>query len=509
MSDLSFGPGASSGRLWTPPESVPVRQFVEPLSEDEDRLIRRLQSQVESERAEMREANLYFTGQQPLRPLGISVPKALAGLRTVTGWARVPVMPQVERIELDGFRFEGQTDADEGLMAAWRDSGADGAFASALVDMLVMGRTYVWVGSPLSEGGTPTIRFESPLNTIAAVDERTGETVAAVSSWTSEDDVVHAEVALPSQTIRAHLDVEAGGSWIADDRDHHGLGVVPVVPLVNMKRSDSPGGSSEIVPELRTIIDAGCRTLQQMQVAGEFYSTPKLAVLGMTAEDFEKSNGSSDSLYQSYISRLMTFERDGDGNVPEIWQAKPYDPSVFTEVLNFLAAQAASICRAPAQDFGLYTQGNPISADAMHVSESGRDRRARMIQRSLSPGLRRVMRFVSMFANGGVPDDRRIEVDWVDPQMFSLAGASDALQKQVASGSVAPRSDVVLKRLGYSAVERVRLAADFEDDRAEQLLAEIGSNLEAQTFANNNAVDADEQRARMTPEENAGGDAQA
>jgi hypothetical protein len=156
--------------------------------------------------------------------------------------------------------------------------------------------------------------------------------------------------------------------------------------------------------------------------------------------------------------------------VPSIHQAQVYDPSVFTKVLDMRASQMGSMVAAPPQDLGLYTQGNPTSAESGEVQEKRRNRRAKLMQKQFGPNVVALMQMVLRFQNGGrLPESyRRMSADWYDVDEVPLGTASDAISKQVAAGAVPATSDVVLKKLGYSAVERARLAQDraADDGRA-------------------------------------------
>jgi hypothetical protein len=68
-------------------------------------------------------------------------------------------------------------------------------------------------------------------------------------------------------------------------------------------------------------------------------------------------------------------------------------------------------------------------------------------------------------------------VDW-DPVSLPNPGVtSDAVSKEVAAGSVPPTSDVVLKRLGYSQVERTRLEQDRKREDGRQAAKDIAASL--------------------------------
>jgi hypothetical protein len=67
----------------------------------------------------------------------------------------------------------------------------------------------------------------------------------------------------------------------------------------------------------------------------------------------------------------------------------------------------------------------------------------------------------------------RIETDWRNPAPETPAGTTDAIAKQVAAGIIPPRSDVTLKRLSYSPVERARLTDDWTDEQGRTALQDI------------------------------------
>jgi hypothetical protein len=106
-----------------------------------------------------------------------------------------------------------------------------------------------------------------------------------------------------------------------------------------------------------------------------------------------------------------------------------------------------------------------------------------MKQVALSGGHEELMRLALLIRDGSTPDNaHRIETDWRDPAPQTLAGTSDAITKQIESGAIPAASDVTLKRLGYSAVERARLAVDRAADQGEALLQQIAHSLDAKAL---------------------------
>jgi hypothetical protein len=227
-------------------------------------------------------------------------------------------------------------------------------------------------------------------------------------------------------------------------------------------RTHQRDGASEITPAIRDIVDAACRKLVSLEVASELYSVPQRYILGAAESDFVDSEGNPKTAWQTYITHILALTGDEEGEAPTVGQFVTYDPSVYTKVLDWYASAIAGMIGATPQDLGLYTQGNPPSADAVKFVEGRRDRKARRKQALFGGALVRAMQMAVRFdAGGDLPASmRRMEVDWMDPSTPTPGATTDALTKQIAAKMVPPTSDVVLKRAGYSGVERQRLAED-------------------------------------------------
>jgi hypothetical protein len=449
------------------------------LSEDERQLIQSLMNQAYRSRAQMVLAEAYYLGVQVIANLRIAVPKELEFLRTLVGWPAMAVDPYVERLRVDSFRVPTATEGDDHLSEIFAENDFASEQSLAFTDALSMGRSYWMVGSPVESGGAPQITVESPLNMGVLWDLRGTAPRAAMQEYWSEDGRRRGALLVPNQTI--HLAENDRGQWEIFDRDEHGFDFVPVVRMAHRPRTNNRDGRSAITPALRSYTDAACRTLLGLEVARELYSVPQKALLGASEADFQNSDGTPKNAWDTYITRVLALERDEDGNLPELKQMTAYDPGVFTKLLDWYASAAAGEVAATPQDMGLYTQGNPASAEAVIAGESRRDRRGLKMQDQFGTPLARVAKYALRFENNGdLPAEyRHIEADWYPVTMPNPGVDSDAITKQVAAGSVPATSDPVLKKLGWNRVERARLAQDRAVDGGASVLAELAKSLTA------------------------------
>lgn len=480
---------------------LPPAAPVTGLSDDEKRLVVGLSTKLSAQAWPMRIAQSYYDGLQRLANLGIGVPPSLASIRTVVDWPRICVDPLVQRAVVDGFRMPGQTDTDDELWAYWQANNLDGEHSLCVLDSLTLGRGYMIVGSPDRQGDPPIITVESPFNLTLTWDPRTRRVSSAYQAFEAEG-VFRSALYLPDVTITMSRE-QFGHSWQVDDRDEHNLGDVLVVRFPNRARSADREGRSEITPAVRSITDAACRTLLGMEIAREFYAIPQKYGIGVAESAFQNADGTPKSAWEASYSAFLALELDENGNAPKLGQFQAMDPSVFTKIVDSLAQQMSTTTQFPPDYFGLHSQGNPTSADAIRSAQDGLNRRARQVQNERSDPLEQVMCLAWRIAHDGAPLPaamRQLETDWERVETPTPAAMSDAIFKQVQMGAGPAWSDVFLSELGYSANERKRLAQDRVKDAAASELAELASSLEAKEARTDKSVIED----LSTPQEPAG-----
>lgn len=435
------------------------------LSEQERDLITDLFTAGQEDPAGMALCRAFYLGRQVIKNLRIAVPKELEPyLDAVVGWPAVAVDPLVERMGIDGMRVPGGDDTDRHLSELITANGLDAELPIAFTDSFSMGSAFFSVGSPDETDGPPVMTVDSPLNVWAKWDLRGRVPSASLHTY---QDSQQSRAVLQMPRLALHLAQNDKGEWEITKRDEHGFDFVPVVRMPNMPLSDARHGRSEITPSIRAHTVDASRALRSLAVAGELYSIPQRLILGATESAFQNADGTAKKALETYITSVLALERDDNGELPDVKQMAVYDPSVYTRVIDMHASRVAGDLAAMPQDLGLYTEGNPPSEEAVKASESRRDRRARLRQKYANPYLARFMQMGLRFENGGrLPDEYRfIKPDWDLDSLSPSASASDAISKQVSAGVVPPESDVVLKKLGYNAVERQQLEDDARRGR--------------------------------------------
>ena len=459
------------------------------LTDDEQALVTRLNNQRSTALPALQLADAYYNGNQLIRDLGISIPPQVRGLHTVVGWPQVAVDALDERLDVEGFRYASSSDGDDQLWSIWQANNLDEESQMAHLDALIYGCAYASVGT--NDDGSPLITVESARDMAVIWDARWREITAALRVYGGDEygRNKQATLYLPESTISL---AEGAGGWDVVNRDDHRLGAVPVARLANRQRVSDRDGRSEITSQVMSLTDAGCRTMLGMEVAREFYAAPQRYILGASESAFQDADGNAKSAWETYLGRVLALERDEDGQLPSVGQFTSYDPTAYTKILGEIRQEFAACTRLPAYMLGETTQ-NPASADAIRSAENGLVRRAQRRQKTFSGGWESVMRLaLRMLHDGALPDEATtIETLWADAATPTPAATTDAITKQIAAGAIPARSDVTREKLGYSVIERQRLAIDDQKEAGEETLAQVAHSLIAHDARTDKSIQRD------------------
>lgn len=395
----------------------------------------------------------YFEGEQPLKYMAPAM-QAEIGDRVsqlVLNWLRFGAEAYENRLDVRGFRYRGASSSDEELWQIWQTNGLDEQSQQAHLDSLVLGRSYVIVGSPDAAGDAPIVSVESPFQVFAERDPRPRRVSAAVKRWVEgegSDLVQRATLYLPNST--ESFAAGKNGWESTGTADDHELGVVPVVPLVNRPRILRPDGLSEF-QDVIPVADAANKMATDMMVSGEYHAMPRRWATALRADDFVDANGNPIGVWSRDAGRLWATES------PEtkFGQFQESDLAVFHASIKLLAQLASQMLALPPHYLS-FVGDNPTSADAIRSSEVQLVKRVERKHTYLGGAWEDVQRLVLRFQTGKWdPAAQGLETQWRDPSTPTVAQEADATVKKVQAGILPVEQ--AREDLGYTQEQRDRM----------------------------------------------------
>ena len=295
---------------------------------------------------------------------------------------------------------------------------------------------------------------------------RTRTTEAALRLFDVGDEK-RATLYLPDETISLTKN-RSGRGWTVDNRDSHGLGVVPVVRMSNRQRVSDRVGSSEITKPIMSLTDSCCRTLLGIEVAREFYSAPQRYVVGAAEGQFRDADGKPLAGWEAYLGRVMALGVNDEGQNPQVGTFTQYSPEAYTRVIDSYAHIMASQTGLPLAYLGVATD-QPASADAIRMQEQRLVKKAERKQRAFGGAWEHAMRLALRLLDGRDDEtSRRLTTLWRDAATPTLATQVDAATKLIASGVLPATSSVAMDLVGLTVGQQQRLVAEREEAAADQ-----------------------------------------
>lgn len=383
----------------------------------------------------------------------------------VSGWSTKAVDALASRVRMDGFTGEpegGEPALDEVLA---RNAIAEG-YNETLASKLIQGCAFAAVN--LGEDGHAHVRFHSALDAAAipSGDYRPGAVAAGMcvarcerTAWSGHRRVpTQVNFYLPGRVIVAER--TGASQWTAE-----AMGTPEPEPmfvaLTHLGNRNQPMGRTRITHYVRQICDEAARTMFHMQVLGNFYMIPRLALMGLTDAQFETITSNK---MRAYIDSMIVTTRDNESNsVPTFQQQNGASPQPFIDVIQLLAKQFSLETSVPLNSLGVVTD-NPSSAEAIEAAcEDICDVAERDIA-SDTAALTRVIRLAlaveyDVATNDLGPDQLAIVPHFKPANMASLAARADAAAKYASIRQGFGDTDVCAEMLGFDQGERQRITA--------------------------------------------------
>ena len=436
------------------------------------------------------EKERYYDGRNRLKDLHISIPPQLTSVDTVVGWPGTTVQVLEERLD-----FEGYMGPDSlGLNEIFRANELDSESSLGHLDALIYGTGFVVVGSGGPGEANPLITIESPKRMTALYDMRSRRVIAALAIAEPPGNIwdkvgmkyalQEGTLYLPNETVQLKF---IDGTPMAEDRDIHNLGRVPVARFINQPRSGDPDGRSEITRAVRSYTDSAMRTLLGAEVAREFYSAPQRYVLGADEENFMDSDGNNLNPWSVIQGRLLALPYNETENVmPQIGQFQANSTTPYFEQVRAYAQMLAAETAIPPSYLGFQTD-NPSSADAIRQMEARLVKRAERRQQQFGRTWMEVARLALLVRDGVLPDEiANVRPIWRDASTPTRAAAADEAVKLISAGVLLPDSEITYNRIGLSDSDKEMLKLEKAGQSSSQLIANLAlglTELEAETPA--------------------------
>lgn len=397
--------------------------------------------------------DMYFRGDQPLRFMVDRVDPTVMGFKS--NLARVAVNAVAERIRLEDLSatVDGR-DVTERARKLVRDSDLPMTLQSVLVDMLALGSAYliVWV----DQFGRPTITGESAEQVTVERDPITRGVVEAVKRWTVTDvnGVLveeHAVLYRPEKIAHLVRDEQHGKFRYIGGADNP-LGVVPVVPLINVERIHDDVGMS-VVDDLAPLLDALNKLIVDMLITSEAVARPKRWATGVDLEDDEGDQFMADEGFTADdpVPEPVAPVVEDDGvkapfaDSDDMWiseqaeakfgQLAGADLKGYETAVDIITQQIMAVTSLPAHMVGI-TTSNPATAEALRASEVALADNAAGRVRVVNRPMEWAVRLLVAIDQGVAPERVAVDLRWADTATRSIAQEADAVTKLHAEGIV-------------------------------------------------------------------------
>ena len=433
----------------------------------------RLYTALRAQQDEFAFFNAYYTGNHPLPWVA---PQAKDEFRRMIRMTRSNYMglvcdAQVERSNVEGFRFVGDDAADSDSWRIWQANNLDADFDMGLLESSIAGKAYLLAAPNPDDRSTPHIWVEHPSQCIIGYEPGTNrrQRRAGLKLWDDEwTGEIHATVYLMvngrlwlwKYAAAKPTDGSSIREWRARrprGEDWPANGQMDVLPLVELPNNPRllTGGTSELY-DVTDAQDRVNKTLFDRLQTQEYGVDPQKWAKAFPDED-EDGNP---NVVEWGRNRMVTT------NIAETefgnFAVAPLDP--YSAAKREDVKDIASRTRTPAQY--LLGEMSNVNGETLKASESGLISKVRERHRTWGEGAEEIIRIARRLAGLATPSDARMETIWSDPQYRTDAERTDAAIKRY-QGNVVPLRQT-REDLGYSQaqIERMEEADDAEATRA-------------------------------------------
>lgn len=419
------------------------------------------------------EYRAYFRTRQTRRNTSVLAPPEYRRTYfTAIPFCRLGCQVLSERIEIDTVRADTD-EATEFIRRLLKALGGSDFVNSAHMTAMEYGRAYLVPSGSKRADGLPAVQVVSGRDMVHSVDPYTGEIDEALRVYG------------PGRRNRAYytpLDTKyfevTEDGWKLIDTVKNPSGKTAVFPLMCRGEINNTFGRPE-GKDVFKLQDAACRMATDMAIASATMAVPQRILLGAEEEDFAPRDEKGERLKDSngnpipgptaealYMSRLLTIS-DATSKVAEFSAAQLQN---FTTGLNSITRQAAAVMGVPQSVYGVASESNPASGDAIRQDDSRLVRRSEQLTLGFNPGWVDMFEFILLASGFG---EQTVVIKWMNPALPNLASRSDAVLKLASvqvDGKPLYTWEELRALLGDSAEEIEKARDRMENDNIQRII---------------------------------------
>lgn len=347
------------------------------------------------------------------------IPTELQRFSSTLGWCAKSVDTLANRLIFDGFEND-----DFQIGSIFEQNNPDVMPDDAALSALIGSCSFIYIGRDAS--GYPTMQVIDGSNATGEIDR--------ITNMCTEGYAVLERDEYDAPTLEAYFrpyrtDYYRNGVLAPELTFEHKAPYALLVPIIYRPDAKRPFGHSRISRCCMDTVCAAFRTLARSEVSSEFYSFPQRYVLGLS-EDAEKI----DNKVKAAMSAFLDFRQDEDGKSPTVGQFPQQSMAPFSEQLRTLAAIFAGETDLTLDDLG-FSNGNPLSFEAIKASHEALRLTARKAQRTFGTGflnagyLATCVRDSFTYQRAAFVDTKPVWQPIFEPDAAALGAIGDAIYK--------------------------------------------------------------------------------
>jgi len=402
--------------------------------------IDRLSKVLDNRAAPMRKYEEYYRGKHPMLYAGSKYRAAFGNLFSgfADNFCGLVVDAVEQRLDIEGFRMgsDESLKADADAWRIWQSNNLDARSQIAHTEALVKGETSVLIWVDPDDSDQVQITVQDALQMAIGYDRATGQRLAALKRFVQDDGSTWFTLYLPDR-IEKYQTLPKGasnamlkfGRYALEQRQTPGenwplpnpIGVVPVVPLLNLPHFDGTGTSeiASVIP----LQNALNKLFLDMLVASEYAAFRQRWATGLELE-IDEDTGKPKNPFQANAGSIWTVEeaatKFGEFDVTDL---ENYVKAIETTIQHI-----ATITSTPPH-YLLGSSGAFPSGESLTATETGLVEKAKRKQRYLGEGWEEVIRVAFKVLDDPKGDIMDSETIWRDPESKNEGVHIDALVK--------------------------------------------------------------------------------